>query len=192
MEPGKGLQPNVSPAAEPLRSLPGTHGAASAVWLCPGDRPSHQQCRQPLPLPRPGLLGAEATLNGCRSWGLGASGCKTLTTFKLLGRFFFFPPGNFPAAARLLRKPSSPPEMFCIYSQQGNRDNKAWCPRTHTAQTSEKITGVPAPMLGCDCYRTAPLASICCFLSLSSPPPCFLVLILFLLAHKADEIRKDY
>jgi len=63
---------------------------------------------------------------------------------------------------------------------------------THTVQTSEKIAGVLAPMLGLNCYRADPLASICCFLSLSSPPPGFLVSILFLLAHEADEIREDY
>jgi len=69
---------------QPLQSpCPPFQVPTGQLLLCssvPAPLPSHWPCRQPLSLAWPGLLGAKAMRNGCRSWGLGASCCKTLTT----------------------------------------------------------------------------------------------------------------
>lgn len=51
----------------------------------------------------------------------------------------------------------------------------------------------PGSELGSSCCTAAPLASTCCFSSLLPPfPSRFLVPIVFLLAHKADKIRRRF
>lgn len=128
---------------------------------------------------------------------LGAA--SQLLVSPLSPQVYFFSPWKPSSSSEAASEPCSPQETFCIYSQQGTVTTKPGATErtlpqnTHSASRQEDRCG-PGSVLGSSCCRTAPLASMCCFSSLFPPPLplCFLVQIVFLLAHKADKIRRRF
>lgn len=86
----------------------------------------------------------------------------------------FFSPWKPSSSSEAASEPCSPQETFCIYSQQGTVTTKPGATEhtlsqnTHSASRQEDCCG-PGSVLGSSCCRKAPLASMCCFSSLSPP-----------------------